>query len=286
MTIVLSVLIGILSMISYGLANAFSKPLTKKLGPAQVIFLRGIIVVAFIALVSVPDYGHFSDWQAVLATLALGIAGYLPILAFLHAIKESPLGVVAPIAGTAPLVTLLLSFLFLDVLLSPGQWLAIIAVVLASVGLSLDRKNWRQSKLLNVSSGIPYAIAAAVGWGLFYFFLVRSTEALGPWVAALVAEIGVTIAAGLHIWQKNMKFSFDDIRLPSMIWTGGLIALGTIAFTVGVNHLNVGIVAALSNSTALVSTLVGVYFFREKLRTKERVVAVVTILCIAALPLL
>lgn len=286
MTIALSVLLGLLAMVFYGFANAFSKPLTQKFGAAQVIFLRGLIIVGLIAACSIPDYSNLENWQAVLATFTLGVAGYVPVLAFMHAIKSSPLGVVAPIAGTAPLVTLILAFLFLQVGLSPLQWLAVIIVVLANVVISLNVRNWRQSRFLQVSSGIPFALVASLGWGLFYFFLVPATEALGPWIAALIVEVGVTVAAGLHIWISKMPVPYQSLGVRTMWWTSALIAAATVAFTIGVNHFNVGIVAALSNSTALVTTLIGVYFFREKLRTKERIVAAITIVCIASLPLL
>src|SRR6185503_12296975 len=107
-------------------------------------------------------------------------------------------------------------------------------------------------------------------WGLFYFFLVPSTRVLGPWLSALLVEIGVALAAGLHILLTSKKVTVKALLSPSIILNGILTCLGTVAFTVGVKYYNVGIVAALANSTALISTLMGAYLFKEHLRAKEK----------------
>jgi drug/metabolite transporter (DMT)-like permease len=283
---IVSILFGLVSMVAYGLANAFSKPLSQKLGAAQTLFLRGFSISLILAIAAIPSFHYFSHWTVALAAVGLGIVGYLPVLAFTHGIKETPLGIMAPIAGTSPLITVILSFVFLSVFLKPAQWVAIVLVVAANIAISVDLRNWRQSNFLHKSSGIPFALAAALGWGLFYFFLVPVSKTIGPWLAALLVEVGVTIAAGLHVKLSGQKTSLRKALQPQIIWNGVLICLGTVVFTVGVRYYNVGIVAALSNSTALVSTILGVCLFHERIHAKERIAAAVMIIGIAALTLL
>jgi uncharacterized membrane protein len=107
----MAVVCGLLSMISYGLANVFSQPLARKLGVVQTLFLRGIAVTLILAVGALTNYSDFNHYKDILLTLGLGIAGYLPLLTFTHGIKISRIGIVAPIAGTSPLITILLSFL-------------------------------------------------------------------------------------------------------------------------------------------------------------------------------
>ena len=286
MLLLSSILPGLTSMLAYGLANAFSKPLSQKLGASQTLYLRGFTISIVLAIVSIPSYHYLHRWDVALIALVLGMAGYLPLLAFTHAIKESPLGVIAPIAGTSPLITVILSFLFLGVVLHPFQWAAVLLVIFANILVSIDFNNWHQSNLLKTSSGIPFALAAALGWGLFFFTLIPVTKILGPWLSALMAEIGVTTAAGIHIKLSSQEVAMKDSLRPSIIVNGFLICVGTLAFTVGVRYFNVAIVASLSNSVALVTTLVGLYFFREKLRMKEKIAAGLMIIGIAVLSLL
>ncbi|MGH7867918.1 MAG: EamA family transporter, partial [Candidatus Dormibacteraceae bacterium] len=185
--IIISVLFGLISMLGYGFANAYSKPLSQELGAAHLIFYRGLTISVVLGMAAIPNYPYlFHHWVAVALAMALGIAGYIPVLAFTHGIRRSRLSVVAPIAATAPLVTVFLSFAFLKVAIGQIEWLAIALVVLANVLVSVEFTNWRESNLFQLSSGVPFALVAAAGWGLFYFFLVPSTRALGPWMAAFL----------------------------------------------------------------------------------------------------
>lgn len=281
-----SVMLGLISMLAFGLANVFSKPLSRKYGPAQLLYLRGFTVVIVLALAASPSIGNLSHIWAVLGALGLGMAGYLPVLAFTKGVKESPLGVVAPIAGTAALITVVLSVMFLGVQISAVQWIAIGLVIVANITISVDVKNWRSSKVFRKGSGVPYALAASLGWGLFFFLLVPLTDALGPWLAALLTELGVVIAAGLHIRLKKMPVRIRDAFVPSVASNGLLICAGILAFTVGVRYFSVPIVATLSNSTALVSTVLGVTLFHEHLSKSDRIAGAIMIAGIAALTFL
>ena len=285
MTIALSILFGLISMVSFGLANAYSKPLSQKLGPAQMLFLREFAILPVLLAVSIPSFHYLQHWQVAVAAVLLGVAGYLPVLAFTHAVKESPLGIVAPIAGTSPLVLVLLSVLFLNTTISQLQWLAVALVILANIIVSVDPKNWRQSRLLQKSSGIPFALFAALGWGLFFVFLVPVSRTLGPWLAALLPECGVALAAGLHVFLSKQPIHLADGFKPLVLVNGLCICGGVLGFTIGVRYFNAAIVGVLGNSTALISTLLGMYLFKESLHLKERIAAVVMILGIAAISL-
>ena len=179
-----------------------------------------------------------------------------------------------------------MSFIFLDVTLHSTQWAAITLIILASIAVSIDLKNWRQSNFLKLSSGIPFAIIAALGWGVFFFLLVLITRRISPLLAAFIVELGVTIAAGIHLKSISQTVTYKDALKPEVIWNGILICVGTLAFTIGVKYFNIGIVAALSNSTAIVSSVLGVYMFKEHLKLSDRVATGVMITSVAALSLL
>ena len=283
MTLFFSILIGLLSMVSYSLAGALSKPLSHKLGVAQILFLRGSAVIVLLGIATFTSFHYFQHWITVLLTIGLGMAGYLPVLAFTKGIKNSPLGIVSPIASTSPLITVFLSFLFLKIQIRPLQWVAILLVILTNIVVSIDLKNWRQSKLFQKSSGIPYALMAALGWGLCFFLLVPATKILSPLLAAFLLEVGVTIAAGLHIKLSSQKVEFKNALSPSVMFNGILIGIGTVAFTVGVQYFNIGIIQVLSNSGALATTLLGAYLYHERLHLKERIATIMMVAGVIAL---
>ncbi|HEX9153788.1 MAG TPA: DMT family transporter [Candidatus Saccharimonadales bacterium] len=270
----MAIVFGLLSMIGYGLANVFTQPLAQKYGSAPMLFLRGLSIMAILGIGTAFYHESLTHYREMLITFGLGIAGYLPLLAFTQGVKISRIGVIAPIAGTAPLVTVLLAFLFLGADIQPLQWLAIIVVIGANVVMSVNLKNWRNSNAMQLSSGVPFALMAALGWGCFFFALIYSTGWLGPWMSALLVEIGVTLAAGIHTLVSYKSHAPIKNALTWRIAiNGALICLGTIAYTIGVSRYNVSIVASLSNSTAVIATLVATCMFHEHLDRKEKIAA-------------
>ena len=149
--------------------------------------------------------------------------------------------------------------------------------------MSVDLQNWRNSTIMQLSSGIPFAIIAALGWGCFYFFLVYSTRSLGPWLSAFLVEAGVTLAAGIHLLLAAQRIPFKEVVSKSVLANGIFICLGTVAYTIGVLHYNVSIVAVLSNSTAIVSALLATYVLHEHLTNKEKLAAFVMIASIVVI---
>lgn len=260
-------------MIAYSSANVTSQPLARRLGSEQLLFVRGIIISIVLAIVCLPLYHHVHSLKDVMLALGLGLVGYIPVLAFMHGLRVSKVGIVAPISATSALLTVVLAFAVLHTAIHALQWGAIALVIAANVAISVNPKDIRSSNVMQLTSGIPYALIAAVGWGLFYFGLVYPTRQLGPWLSALLVETGVTIAAGLHIILTKQKLPVKDDFSWLLFGSALSIVFGTVAYTYGVYHYNVGIVAALSNSTALLSTVLAAYFFKERLTKFERVTA-------------
>lgn len=257
-------------MVGYSLANVFSQPLAKRVGSAQLLFLRGLTITLLLAVACLPEYHRLNHhWGSLLIALILGIAGYLPVLAFTHGVKVSRISIVTPIAGTATLFSVLLAYIFLHSSVSGLQWFAIALVILANILVSINIRDIRQSNVLQLSSGIPSGLTAALGWGVFFFLLIYPTRVLGPWLPALFVELGVTIAAVLHLVVSRQKIPLRAAYSPGVVLNGVAICIGTVAYTVGVHDYNIPIVVTLANSPALLSTFLGIRLFKEKLRPLE-----------------
>ncbi len=273
--ILFAILFGLLSMVCYGLANAFSQSLAKRLGPAQFLFLRGLTIVAMLAVVCIPTYAHSHNWPEVLFAFGIGFTGYLPPLAFMHGLRVSKIGIVAPIANAAPLITVLLSFFILNVPVHGVQWLAIALIVTANAATAINFRDFRQSNLVKLESGVPYGMIAALLWGAGAFLMIYPNRAIGPWQTALFAELGVTVAACIHVLMRRERIQWRETTNWRLIRNGVLIALGTLAFGIGVSHFNIGIVASLSNANAVVSALAAVAFYHEVLTRREKITAAI-----------
>jgi drug/metabolite transporter (DMT)-like permease len=268
-----ALLFGLIAMFGYGLANTYSLPLAKRLNPARFLFLRGLATCAVVAAAAIPTLYRLADWRAGLAAFAIGVLGYLPPLAFTHGIKVSRIGIVAPIAGTAPLLTVLLSALVLHTHLQSIQWLGVAVIVLANIAVSVNFRSLRDSNILRLASGVPFALITAVLWGVVFFLIIYPTRSLGPWVAALMMELGVTMAAGVHVLLKREPLLLKESVKPRLVANAALIALGTLCYTIGIKSFNIGLVAILANSNAVVSIIAASFVHHERLTRSEKILA-------------
>lgn len=272
-----AILLGFISMVSYGLANTLALPLARRLNSARLVLLRGLVVCALLAVISLPTLGHMADWRAALGTLALGVLGYVPLLAFTQGIKISRISIVAPIAGTAPLITVLLSVLVLHSHLHSMQWVGVLLIILANAVVSVNFRSLRDSNILKLASGVPYGLVAALLWGVVFFLIIYPTRSIGPWLSALLMEVGVALAAAVHVWLRREAFMLKETRKPSLIWNAALLAAGSLAYTVGVKYFHVGLVAALSNSTAVVSIIAATRLHHERLTRVEKILTAIMV---------
>jgi drug/metabolite transporter (DMT)-like permease len=219
---------------------------------------------------------HNFSWG--LGAVALGLAGYIPLYAFMRAVKDTPVGIVSPICGGSSLIAVILSAVFLHTTLTSLQWLAALVIILANMAMTFEMKGFRKFANRPHAEGIVWSFAAAFGWGCFFFLLVPFTEKLGAWNAALLVEIGVLIAALTHMQLTRTLPSFQELKRPSIILNGALIAAGTVLFTIGVRSYSVPIVQILSNSTAFAASYFGYVLLHEHLNRRERIAgSVITI---------
>jgi drug/metabolite transporter (DMT)-like permease len=214
-----------------------------------------------------------SDWQPALAAFGIGVLGYLPPLAFVHGIKISRVGIVSAISSTAPFFTILLSVIWLGTHLHSIQWWGVALIIAANTVISINFQSIRDSNILKLASGVPYGLIAAVLWGLVYFLIIYPTRAIGPLLSALMLELGVAAAAGIHLLVRKESLMVRQAATWPIVSNGLLIMGGTLSYTIGVAAFHVGVVAALANSTAAVSIIAAGLLHHERLVRGEKILA-------------
>src|SRR4051812_24953568 len=120
-------------MVSLGVVGARLQKLAQKYGSIRAVFAQGVVSSAALFIVAVPSLFHINGhWEMVAASYVIGLFGYIPLVAFTRGVKVGKIGIVAPVAGTAPMVAVLLAYFFLKVPLSPAQWVAVLLIVAAN----------------------------------------------------------------------------------------------------------------------------------------------------------
>lgn len=276
----IGILFGFIAMLGFGMGNAIAKVPIQKIGSEKTIFYRNVIIsiLLFFVLIFFGQAAVFSTKYILLAFLIAGI-GYIPLLFFYKALNLGKVGIVSPVANSSTIFTVLFSIIFFHETISFGQGLSIAFIILGIILISLNPKDFRNSHLLKISSGIPYALITSVLWGLVFFLWKIPVSVLGPILTVLIVEFGTMLCSATHIYVSKKDFRLPDKRMLKYLFfisLGG--AIGGLFFNMGIQRANVSIVSPIAAAAPLVATLYGKVVFKEKISQLQYLAILIIIL--------
>jgi transporter family protein len=124
--------LSLVSLGLWGLWGVFSKVATQHLGP-QVAYLIGIFGYVPVFGILLYETGGNIPWQpwGWAIALAAGMSTGFGLFFFFRALSTGNASVVVPLTSLYPVVTVLLSWLFLGENLSPRQWTGLVLAMAA-----------------------------------------------------------------------------------------------------------------------------------------------------------
>lgn len=274
----MGIFFAVIAMLGYGFGNALAKVPVQKIGSERTIFYRNVMVSVLLFVIFL-FFSHNATFSAkyILIALLIAVIGYIPLLFFYKALNIGKVGLVSPVANSSMAFTVLFSIIFFHESISFGQAVAIILIILGIILISLDPRDLKNSKLLKISSGLPYALITSLLWGLVFFLWKIPVSILGPILTSLVIEFGTMICSVVYIYIVKKDFQRPDNKILKYILfmsLGG--ALGTLFFNMGIEKTNVSIVSPIASGAPLIATLYAKLVFKEKL-SKLQYLAIIMI---------
>lgn len=272
----LGILFGILAMLGYGISNSMTQVPVKAIGSKRTIFFRNATASIFLGIVTLFFLSQTTiSVEYVLVALGIAFLGYLPQLAYFKALKAGKVGVVSPIASSSVVFTVIFSLLFFHESLGAGQVAAILAIVLGIFLISANPKDWKNTNLLKISSGVPYAFVASVLWGMVYFLLKIPVSVLGPMLSGFLLEFGGMVLCGMNLRLSKVSFGIPEKEtLKRIIIIGILGGMGTMFFNLGIEIYEVSIVAAITFSWPMLAAIYAKYVYKEEMSLLQWAAAV------------
>lgn len=262
---------SIISAICFGLSNGFSKKIAQ-VHPSIGLLLRGVTILAMFAPLYVCVLFFASNLlpqsvtlSGIALTLLLGVVGYLPIYFFYHGVAHGYVAVMAPIANTRSGISLILTALCVGIQVSLIGWVGILLLVLSAVLISLpDRIGTFEAHALRHS--VVFGSIASVLWGVVFFLFQFTLPLVGPFFAAVLIELGVLLAASVHIVLH--KIPIDPIAIKHIgrgyiVFIGVTSACASFLFAVGVETVGFAYATAIGSLAPLVASLVGIIALKE-----------------------
>lgn len=238
--------------------------------------LAGLVLVsAFVAARGEgPPGGDALAWAAL-----SGAAGVAGLAAFYSGLAAGAMGVVAPISATAAVVPVAVGVATGD---RPGP-LQVAGIVLAVGGVALAaREQPEPGRPVRVAAGVPLALAAALGFGLFFVGMDRAAEADVAWAIFANRVTGVTLLALAALLLRPV-LSLSRPDLGALVAVGALDATANGLFAIASTKGLVSLVAVLGSLYPVVVVALALLVLKERLRGSQLIGAALALVGVVAI---
>src|SRR5580693_4938324 len=290
MNISLAIILGLTGAVSWGAADFAARFASRQVGAYRTLFFMQFF--GFLALsVYLKSTGGFSrgiapGWQPWALTVAAGLLNVLASLALYHSFEHGTLSIVGPVSSSYPALTVALSLLSgerIHSVRAAGLAATLLGVILAATSFAQAKSstaetdaqqaspNHAANSRAHLSTGVGWAICAALGFGVLFWFLGFHVvpavgSAVSVWVMRLTALVALSLAAAP---------TGQTLKLPhgSVWWL--LLAVGildTAAFVAnnaGLSTGQVSVVSVLASLYGAFTVLLAWIFLRERLERSQ-----------------
>ena len=287
----LPIAVGLVTALCWGTSDFLSRLQSEKVGHySTTVYVHVTTLLMLLVLFPVLNPSiHFTLLPAGVLAVA-GVLNFLALMTLYRALHRGVVSVVAPIAYTYPAVTTMVSVVVFGVFLSPTQLIAIVAIILGVVFISM-----RYSELRNYSrgtgrpaltAGVVAAATSSVTFGLVYVALGYATPTVGYFLPVVLVR-GVGTITGFALAP-----AFRERILPSrtsfsrvMLTMGLLEAIGFLVFNFGVSlgSDSLPVVTAISGMGGGVIVIYGMSILKERLEMNQVLGALLSIVGVFAL---
>lgn len=239
-----------------------------KRGFAHLSPLQSYVLDTFVALFIWLPYGFFAGGKLTdITPLLLGVFLFLGITSagYYYIVEKGPVSIVIPIFSASPIVTVLLSYVFLGERLTLVQLIAIAATILGVIITTTPAKKERKVP----ETWVLLALFLTIVWGLEDILVKYAVDQTGNATSIILLAFGQVIAVSLWLFLLPKKQMVPKITrryfLPTLI---GVILLnaGTIAYMIAMEQSLASLVGPLSNAYVVVTVLFSAIYLREKIR--------------------
>jgi drug/metabolite transporter (DMT)-like permease len=264
-----AVTLAFLASVLWGSAD-FIGGLTTRSCPLSLIVsasqMAGLVFLGVVALAfrGGPVTGHLALW-AVIAGIALVVA----LSAFYRGMAVGVISLIAPIAAAGGCIPLAVG-------LASGERPSLLSLI--GIGLVLTGAVIAAAEVgdagLRLSQGMPLAVVAACGSGVFLFALKQASEPNQAISAAFFARlVSATIAVTVAL-EVRRRFGtgtrLRPLRVPIAV-IGLSDAGATVLFAVATTRGLLSVVSVVGSSYPVTTILLARRFLGEELKSNQRI---------------
>jgi drug/metabolite transporter (DMT)-like permease len=256
----IAALLALAASASWGVSDFLGGHTSRRLTLATVMGLStpiGLVILGILIAVrwQAPPNATFAIWAAV--TGVLGAAG---ISALYHGLTVGRMGVVAPIAATAPLIPVTVG-------LARGERPSALqgaGMGLALIGMVLTGREHDSSSRRRMASGVGWALIAAATFGGSLIALDEAANG-DPYWATFVVRAASTLAVATALLVTRSPVRAPRSLLPVLFVIALLDVGGTVLFAVSTTKGLISVVSVLVSLVPVFVALLARIVLHERL---------------------
>jgi len=278
MAISLGILFGIITMLSWGVADFFVAKSVRQTSVAKTFLWSQMIgLIPFIIVYGLffefPVFS-FSTFIIIVITTLLGFVG---ILAFYKGLQVGNIPIVSPIAASSAVVTVILSLIFLKESLSLFQGVGVGLAIFGAILTSFKFHDLIRFKVKNMSAGIEFAVVSMFAFGISFVLIDILISELGWFLPIFLLKVLGVFYALVYFPLARKDISFPVNVVWFLVPIGFLEAIAFMSIGAGINSDLTAIVVPISAAFPAVTIIMARIFLKETLGLNQ-IIGVVSVL--------
>jgi drug/metabolite transporter (DMT)-like permease len=268
------------------------KTAAKDVDYPYLVLFRGIIASLFFGLLWLTLALSKTDVSGIIKnpfsfgdffrTIVLCLVCALGLVFFLKSMKYTPVSITVALSSVNIIGILVTVFIV-------GERFNLIYVFsfsLAILGILLVQKFNFKNLSLQWNKGATYALLASLFWGATYPLFKFASPAVGALPLSFILETAVTAVTLVWVLTRQEKQPISKLLSPAQLKHYGILALlligGTIFFNLAIQQVSVLSLNLLGNFQFIVSIVLGILIYREKLTLGQFIGVSLILLAIAS----
>lgn len=269
----MSYLLPLLIMaITWSLGNILVKKSFTRLTPWQTYAYDAIAIALPLWLI----YGSLTGGNLLHTTpIAFASAFIISIvyMFYYYAIYKGPLGLTAPVIATYPVITVILSFIFLGERLGIVATLAIFLTLFGIILISIP------SRLkLKLEKWFFLSLLVSVGYGVTAYTGKVAVGEVGNSTYLMI--LAITQVMVVILWKLIIRDKIPKVNIPTLGMAGigiMLLNIGNIAYYIALEKGLASIVVPLSESYIVLLVIMSVLILKEKI-SRHQLIGIATVI--------
>lgn len=273
MDVSLGVIFGIVSLLSWGIADLLAKVVIIKFGSLRALFIQqliGFLIIGAYSFVflNVP----IITVQMMIILIITSIFATFGYIMFYKAMERGNISIISPIVSSWAAITVILSIIFFGEALTLLQSFAIILIFFGIFLTSIIWGDFKKSIKGGFSTGIKESIASMICWGIGFTLLKITVDSLGTIIPIVFFRLFSVVIILMILLRKKLKLVFKPIHLLLIIVFSGILdVFGLLTYNTGITTEFVSIVAPISSAFPVVTIILAYIFLKERMVLNQKI---------------